>query len=361
MKIDAIHLDHFRNYERLDLELSAGTNLFFGDNAQGKTNILEAVYLCGTSRSHRTGKDQELIRFGAEEAHLRMEMRKNEVPYRIDLHLKKGRSKGIAINASPIRRAGDLIGLGNYVIFSPEDLQIIKSGPGERRKFMDMELCQLEKVYVHELNQYKKALAQRNALLKDLSFHPDLRDTLDIWDDQMAGCGERVITSRERFIERINEQIAGVHGRLTGEKEQIRVVYLKSCEASDYRRELMRCRERDIHLKTTTVGPHRDDLQITANGVDVRRFGSQGQQRTAALSLKLAEIELVKQVSRDTPVLLLDDVLSELDQSRQRFLLGSIRDIQTLITCTGISDFKDNQFPIDSLFHVHQGTVEQIK
>lgn len=357
MKIESIKLENFRNYGKLELSLSGGTNLFYGDNAQGKTNILESVYLCGTTKSHRGSKDREIIKFGQEESHIRMNLSKNEILYRIDMHLKKNKAKGIAINGIPIRKASELLGLGNFVFFSPEDLNIIKNGPSERRRFLDMELCQLNKVYLYNLMNYNKILMQRNKLLKDIYFHPEYEDTLEIWDTQMVQYGSQVIRAREEFVSQLNDIIYDIHRKLSGGREDLLVTYEKNVSIEDFSDTIQRNREKDIKLKMSHTGPHRDDLSFMIQDVDIRRFGSQGQQRTTALSLKLAEIELVKEKSRDLPVLLLDDVLSELDGNRQHYLLDSIDGVQTLITCTGIDDFVENNFQIDRLFYVEDGSV----
>ncbi len=359
MRIESIKLENFRNYEKLELFLNEGTNLFYGDNAQGKTNILESAYLCGTTKSHRGSKDREMIRFHQEESHIRMCIRKNEIPYRIDMHLKKNKAKGIAVNGVPIRKASELIGLGNFVFFSPEDLNIIKNGPSERRRFLDMELCQLNRVYIHNLSNYNRILMQRNKLLKDICFHPEYQDTLDIWDEQMAVYGSQVIRARTEFVKELERIIQEIHGKLSGGKEKLQVTYEQNVKEADFREQLRKNREKDIRMKMSHTGPHRDDLMFCIGDVDIRRFGSQGQQRTAALSLKLAEIELVKEKSKDTPVLLLDDVLSELDSSRQHYLLENISRIQTLITCTGIEEFVENNFQIDRLFYVEHGIVKE--
>ena len=207
MKIKKISLLNFRNCANINFSLHEGMNIFIGDNAQGKTNILEAVYLCGTTRSHKGSKDKELIHFGEEESHICMRIKKGDIPYRIDMHLKKNKAKGIAINGVPIRKAGELIGLGNFVFFSPEDLNIIKNGPAERRRFIDLELSQLDKVYLNNLSNYNKIVIQRNKLLKDLFFRKDLEDTLDIWDIQLCEYGQRIIQMREAFVERLNKII----------------------------------------------------------------------------------------------------------------------------------------------------------
>ena len=218
MVIESIELKNYRNYEELHMELNQGTNILYGDNAQGKTNILESAYVCCTSKSHRGAKDRDIIRFGQDESHIKLQIRKNDVPWRIDMHLKKNKPKGIAINGIPIRRASELFGLANMVFFSPEDLNIIKNGPAERRRFIDMELCQLDKLYVHSLVQYNRVLLQRNRLLKELAFKPEYETTLDIWDEQLVKYGVEVITSRRLFIEQLGGIISGIHARLSGGK-----------------------------------------------------------------------------------------------------------------------------------------------
>lgn len=358
MYIESIKLNNFRNYEYLKLSLDSGTNIFFGNNAQGKTNILEAVYLCGTTKSHKGSKDKELIRFNEEESHIRMNLNRDDCSYKIDMHLKKNKAKGIAVNGVPIRKASELLGIANFVFFSPEDLNIIKNGPGERRRFIDFELCQLSKVYLFHLSNYNKVVMQRNKLLKDIYFHPEYKEMLDVWDAQMVQFGYKVIEDRAVFIERLNDIIYEIHKKLSGNTENLLISYEKNVSAEEFEAKLKTGREKDLKMKMSMTGPHRDDLCFQVNNIDIRKYGSQGQQRTAALSLKLAEIELVRQETKDTPVLLLDDVLSELDRDRQHYLLDSIHDIQTLITCTGIDDFVENQFEINKVFHVVDGKVD---
>ncbi len=358
MYIEKLELNNFRNYPSLSMELDPGTNLLFGDNAQGKTNILESVILCGTTKSHRGSKDKEMIRFETPEAHIRLYIKKKNMPYRIDMHLKRNKAKGIAINGIPIKKASELFGISHMVLFSPEDLNIIKNGPSERRKFIDMELCQLNNLYLSRLSSYNHVLNQRNKLLKDIYFMPELADTLDVWDEQLVSYGETIIKERIAFIEELNELIKTIHKNLTGEKETIDLVYENDVHVDEFHEQIRESRSKDLKLKATSRGPHRDDIGIKVNGIDIRKYGSQGQQRTVALSLKLSEIYLVEKKIKDTPILLLDDVLSELDSGRQNYLLGSIHNIQTLITCTGLDDFVKSQFKIDKLFHVENGNVE---
>ena len=338
-------------------------NIIYGDNAQGKTNILESMYVCATSKSHRGSKDREIIRFDNDESHIKVNVKKNDMNYRIDMHLKKNKPKGIAVNGIPIKRAVELFGILNIVFFSPEDLNIIKNGPSERRRFIDMELSQLDKIYLDCLINYNKVVNQRNSLLKEYAFsgREDIISSLDIWDMQLVKYGNDVIKSREKFVKEINDLVKSIHTKLSGDREQLEIIYEPCVKEQDFESELVRVRDRDLKFKCTNIGPHKDDMCFLINGIDVRKYGSQGQQRTAALSLKLAEIELVKQIIHDTPVLFLDDVLSELDSRRQNFLLDSIGNIQTMITCTGLDEFINNRFSINKIFKVVNGTVSSME
>lgn len=358
MFVNSLELSHYRNYNSLSITFNPGITILYGDNAQGKTNILEAVYLCATTKSHRGSKDKEIIQFGEEESHLRITLTKNDIGHKIDMHLRKNKSKGVAIDGQVIRKSGELFGIIHIIFFSPEDLGLIKNAPSERRKFMNLELCQLNKLYYHNYVNYNKALNQRNTLLKQIYFKPELADTLDMWDDYLIEYGKGIIEEREQFIVRLNDIVKGIHSHLTGGREEIEIAYEKNVTIEDYKNVMKNKRETDLKYQSTQTGPHRDDICFYINGVDVRRFGSQGQQRTAALSLKLAEIELVKAVIHDNPILLLDDVMSELDSSRKSYLLDSIKEIQTIVTCTGYDDFIKSRLNIDQIYKVTNGTIE---
>ena len=357
MILKSLELANFRNYEELNISFDKGTNILYGDNAQGKTNILEAIYVSATTKSHKGSKDKEIINFDKEEAHIRTYLEKENVETRVDMHLRKNKSKGIAIDGQKIKKAADLMGLLNVVFFSPEDLSIIKDGPAERRRFADMELCQLDSFYLYNLNNYNKIIGQRNKLLKDMYFQPELKETLNIWDSQLVSFGSKIIERREQFVKQLGDIIFDIHKKLSGGKEELVIAYEPDVSIEDFEKQMKYNQDKDIRLKQTTTGPHRDDFSFVVNGVDIRKYGSQGQQRTAALSLKLSEIELVKKISKDTPVLLLDDVLSELDSNRQNYLLNSIGNIQTIITCTGLDEFINNRFEINKIFKVTNGTV----
>lgn len=357
MFIKSLKLKNYRNYDLLNLTFDSNTNILYGDNAQGKTNVLEALYLSGTTKSHRGTKDRDLIQFNHEESHIETIVEKNGVDFQIDMHLKKNHPKGIAINKIPIRKASELFGIIHFVFFSPEDLNVIKEGPAGRRRVIDLELSQLDKVYLSNLSSYNRIVNQRNSLLKEISYKENLIDTLDIWDMQLVEYGEKIIESRKEFIKEVNKIISNIHYKLTGGNEIISLNYESSLSGMSLEEAVKKYRERDIRFKSTSVGPHRDDLCFKTGDLDIRKFGSQGQQRTAALSLKLSEIELVRRKICDTPILLLDDVLSELDKHRQNYLLDSIHDIQTVITCTGLDEFVNHRFSINKIFHVKNGTV----
>jgi len=361
MLIKSIELSDYRNYTSLQLDFDKGTNILFGDNAQGKTNILEAIYVAATTKSHKGSHDSDIVRFGCDEAHIRTYLEKDNLETRVDMHLRKSKSKGIAIDGQKIKKAADLMGLCNVVFFSPEDLNIIKNGPAYRRRFVDMELCQLDSFYLYNLNNYNKIVNQRNQLLKDLYFNPQLRETLPIWDDQLVSYGNKIIERRRLFVEQLNDIIYNIHKKLSGDREEIKIIYEPDIDEDNFLKKLGENQARDIKSKMTSVGPHRDDFGFIVGDVDIRKFGSQGQQRTAALSLKLSEIEIVKNINNDAPILLLDDVLSELDSNRQRFLLDSIGDIQTIITCTGLDEFVNHRFEINKVFKVTNGVVEAVE
>ena len=225
MILKALELNNFRNYKNLHIEFDAGTNILYGNNAQGKTNILESIYISGTTKSHKGSKDKEIIKFGCEESHIKTTVDKDGLEYQIDIHMRKNRSKGIAINKIPIKRASELFGILNIVFFSPEDLNIIKNGPSERRRFLDLELCQLDKIYLYELTKYHKILNQRNKLLKDIMYRPGLLDTLSVWDEQLMESGTVIIDLRDRFVNQLKNIVLEIHKNISGKKESLILQY----------------------------------------------------------------------------------------------------------------------------------------
>ena len=357
MTIDLIELQNFRNYENIIIEPHKGINILYGDNGQGKTNILESICVAATTKSHRNARDKDMIRFGSEEAHIRTGVDKNDIKMRIDIHLKKNKSKGIAINRSAIKKAADLFGILNVVIFCPENLNIISDGPAERRRFMDMELCQLDKIYLSDLVNYNKVLTQRGRLLKDMYSNPSLKSTLEVWDEQLINYGRRIIKRRREFIDSIKEIVEKKHRFISGCDEELHIKYEPDTDDIFFADELFKCRDRDIRLAQTSVGPHKDDISFCIGDMDIRKFGSQGQKRTAALSLKLSEIDFVTDMIHDRPVLLLDDVLSELDRKRQILLLNSIENIQTFMTCPMLDDVIKENISVDKTFKIDSGVI----
>ena len=359
MIIRSLELSNFRNYEKLNISFSPNVTILYGDNAQGKTNVLEALYTASTTKSQKGSKDKDMIKFNESESHIRMKVEDGDIERRIDMHLKSTKQKGVAIDGIPIRKASELYGIMNIISFSPDDLGIIKEGPAERRRFIDMELCQLDKLYMHNFSGYNRALDQRNNLLKQISFNAELKGTLNVWDEQLINFGEYMIEKRNLFIKEISDIASKIHSIITENKETLEIQYLPSTDKESFRNELLSSREKDIILKMTNVGPHRDDMVFMVNGQDARKYGSQGQQRTAALTLKLAEIELVKKKTGKNPVLLLDDVLSELDRNRQNKLLENISGVQTIVTCTGLEEFIKNRIKYDKVYRVTAGTITE--
>lgn len=358
MIIKSIELCNFRNYEREEFHFHRGTNVLYGDNAQGKTNVLEAIFVGGTTKSHKSSKDADMIMKGRDQSHIRYFVEKNDCTYKVEIHMKRGKTKGIAIDGLPITSSKDLMGLCHIIFFSPEDLGIIKDGPEQRRRFMNMELCQINRAYLYYLTQYKKILKQRNALLKQIQQNESLKDTLEIWDSQLVENGTKIIEIRKEFVDQIGVIMKEKHLNLTGGQEEIDVVYKPNCQAHDFSNRLFMEGDRDILLGTTTVGPHRDDLGFYIGEQEIKIYGSQGQKRTAALSLKMAEIKIVEDTIGEKPILLLDDVLSELDRSRQNYLLENIKGIQTIITCTGLEEFVKNGININQTFEIVNGSIK---
>lgn len=361
MYIERVKLNNFRNIGDLELELSRGVNILCGMNAQGKTNFLESIYYGSSGRSHRTNYDRDLVAFSQNDAHIQLIVNRGQYNRRIDVHIKKEGARGFALDGIPLKKLGDLLGELLTVIFSPEDLNLVKAGPSERRRFMDTEICQLSPIYYYELQQYHRALRQRNALLKEIKKNPQHGETIFVWNEQLALHGGRVIQFRKEFVENISQLAAEIHARLTSEGEKLKISYNPHALPQELLPRLNKSLERDIIIGSTGIGPHKDDINFMINDTDARLFGSQGQQRTAALTLKLAEIELIKHEKNQVPVLLLDDVLSELDRRRQNCLLDSISGLQTIITCTGMDEVIKN-FLSDkqiTLFNVEGGKITQ--
>lgn len=359
MYVEKLSLKNFRNLDDLTLELDKGINIFTGENAQGKTNLLESIYFCATGRSHRTHLYKELIRFGEQETYIKLFTNNDSFIDSISVHIKKESNKGIAVNNIPVKKLGELFGILLVVIFSPEDLQLIKAGPSERRKFMDIELCQLNPLYYYELGRYYSVLRQRNNFLKEIRKDKTFKDTIFVWDEQLVNHGIKIMNYRQSFIKKINVISNKIHSNITNKRECLNIKYKPNTTENDFLIKLNKNIDRDIMQGSTSVGIHKDDLGIFIDGIDVRTYGSQGQQRTASLSTKFAQIELVYQEKRTYPVILLDDVLSELDETRQKFIFKQIENLQTIITCTGIDDIirKNSHIVNVNIYNVQNGTI----
>ncbi len=360
MRIKNVSLVNFRNYSTLSLSLEDGLNLFVGENAQGKTNLLEAVFVCALGRSHRTKGDAEMIRHGYDTAKVGLKFKDRLGNREIEVEIARHAKKRIKIDEKLIARSVEQMGVFNAVIFSPEDLSLVKDGPGERRRFMDMELSQMRPLYCKALQSYARALRQRNALLK---LREPRLDMLSIWEHQMAEAAAKIASWRVSFISRLNELAGEIHARVCRNKETLLVEYdscIKeiadgSAYAEEFLKQMKKHRESDLRRGITTFGVHREDINVSINGRSARLFASQGQQRTAALSLKLSEIALVNELTNNKPVVLLDDVLSELDEYRRELLFDAIQGAQTLITCTGAEGFMPKA---DRAYTVRDGRIE---
>ncbi len=342
MTVNSVKIKNFRNIADLSFTADSGVNVIYGENAQGKTNILESIWLFTGCKSFRGAKDCELIKFGEEFAKINLEFSDNIREKKSEIIISE-KKKNVSHNGVQLRSSAELIGSFYAVIFSPVHLSLIKDGPSARRKFLDTALCQLKPSYAEHLSGFKRALMQRNALLKDLHLNTGLYDMLDTWDDQLARYSATVIKERLEYIDLLSKYSKSIYSGISENKESFSVSYSRNDFKNEefsvkdiYLNELEKLktsRKEDIIFKTTTVGPHRDDLEILINNVSARSFGSQGQQRSCALALKLGESEIIKKVTGETPVALLDDVMSELDEKRQDYVLNHINDRQVFLTC----------------------------
>lgn len=415
MYIKTLKLKNYRNYEEVEVSFDPNINIIYGNNAVGKTNLLESIYMCSTSKSHKNTKENDIINFNKNESHIKLIFcRENIVgansnivgakqstelfrtcgahvgasstsPQVIDIQLNKDTKKGIAKNGIKVEKLSEFLGFFNVIMFAPEDLNIIKDGPMVRRKFLDVEISQTDKIYVQHLQNYHKTLNQRNFLLKDIykttgNNRQDLIDMLDTYDEQLVNYGLEVIKKRKENIKQLAEKILNIHLLISNNKEKLIVSYendilndvakpvaANACGArvgasftspkEIYLKKLKETRDLDIKNQYTLVGPHRDDICFVIDGNDIRKFGSQGQKKSAAISLKLSELEMLREKINDTPVLLLDDVFSELDELRQKLLVSNLKGIQTIITCTGI---KKNIFDLlkpEKIFNVFNNKI----
>ncbi len=349
MYLKKIKICNFRNYESQEINFEKGINIFFGDNAQGKTNILEAVFLCAFGKSFRTNKEKEMIKKDEDFANIELEFEKKDRDGIIKFNISD--KKNVLVNDVKLNKLSEILGNINLVIFTPDDINILKDGPEERRRFLDMMIGQLRPRYIYKLNMYLKNLKQRNNYLKEKIIKDEM---LEIWDEQLAEYGEEVYKYRKEYIEKIKDKIKEIHSQITN--EEIKINFVSNCTTKEeYLEKLKKNREIDKIRGFTSVGAHRDDFKVYIDGEEINVFGSQGQNRTAILSLKLAELKVIYDEIGEYPILLLDDFMSELDEKRISKFLSNIEDIQVLVTCTKNIDIKNSK-----AYQIIKGKVEEV-
>ncbi|MFX3622540.1 MAG: DNA replication/repair protein RecF [Ectobacillus sp.] len=368
MYIQELVLQNYRNYEQLELSFEDKVNVIIGENAQGKTNLLEAIYVLAMAKSHRTSNDRELIKWDADYGKIKGKLQKRNSSFSLELLISK-KGKKAKLNHLEQPKLSQYIGEMNVVMFAPEDLNLVKGSPQIRRRFLDMELGQIAPVYLYELSQYQKVLTQRNHLLK--SMHSETKKNeamLDIFTIQLIEHGVKILKKRFEFLRLLQEWAAPIHRGISRGLEELKIIYKPSIDVSEsidlskmkevYYENFQSIKQRELFRGTTLIGPHRDDLQFFVNDKNVQVFGSQGQQRTTALSLKLAEIELIHSEVKEYPILLLDDVLSELDDYRQSHLLNTIEGkVQTFVTTTSVEGIEHETLKKAKTIRVTNGTV----
>jgi len=353
MWISEINLTNFRNYENKKIKLTPNVNLFYGENAQGKTNIIESIFLSSIGKSFRTNNDKELIQFNKENSFIEIFFQKSDRDGKIKIEINN--KKNIYLNGIKLKKLSELLGNINVVIFTPDDINILKEGPQERRKFLDIMISQLRPNYMHILTLYKKTIEQRNNYLRQIKQENKNPELLEIWDEKLADYAEKIYLYRSEFIEKIKNKIKNIHSEITENKEEIKIEYLSECgNRQEYLEKLKERRTLDIIKGFTTKGIHRDDFVIYINDRQVNIYGSQGQHRTTILSLKLAELQVIYDEIGEYPILLLDDFMSELDEKRRKSFLENIKDIQVIITCTEKFNAKNLKY---TSFNVVNGEI----
>ncbi len=355
MLITELELEKFRNYEKQKIEFSNNINIFYGDNAQGKTNIIEAIFITAFGKSFRTSKERELIKYKEDFLNISLKYKNKDREGNIKVQIAD--KKNIFVNGLKIKKLSELLGNINIVLFTPDDINILKNGPAERRRFLDMMIGQIRPNYVYNLNMYLKVLEQRNNYLKQLKNEDTNTELLDIWDEKLAQYANKICLYRLEFINKITKKIENIHNKITENKEKIKIEYVTYCENKESL--LAKIKERrkiDIIKGYTTKGVHRDDFNIYINDNLVNIYGSQGQHRTSVLSLKMCELEIIKEEIGESPILLLDDFMSELDSKRRKNFLDNIGNTQVIITCT---DEIKEEFINKRIFYVYNGKINK--
>ena len=355
MLITELELEKFRNYEKQKIEFSNNINIFYGDNAQGKTNIIEAIFITAFGKSFRTNKERELIKYKEDFLNVSLKYKNKDREGNIKVQIAD--KKNIFVNGLKIKKLSELLGNINIVLFTPDDINILKNGPAERRRFLDMMIGQIRPNYVYNLNMYLKILEQRNNYLKQLKNEDTNTELLDIWDEKLAQYANKICLYRLEFINKITKKIENIHNKITENKEKIKIEYVTDCEnKGSLLAKIKERRKVDIIKGYTTKGVHRDDFNIYINDNLVNIYGSQGQHRTSVLSLKMCELEIIKEEIGESPILLLDDFMSELDSKRRKNFLDNIGNTQVIITCT---DEIKEKFINKRIFYVHNGKINK--
>lgn len=390
MKISSIILENYRNYKNLELVFDDSRNIIIGENAQGKTNLIEAIYMTAFAKSFRTNNTADLVMFGEHTARISTDITSEDIDKNINIIIRSDGKKMIKKDGKLIRKTTELLNNVVVIIFSPDDLRIIKDSPDRRRSFINRELSQIRPRYYESFRRYGEALKQKNAILKgyfnlkkktftradnlelnEVSRYDNSRqyneEMLDVFDRQLADYGYEIIRYRKEFVEMLSQEAGEIMNKISGGKEELKIEYKTACDyiTGTEGREILykqfyHNRDKDIYNGYATLGPHRDDIEFYINGKDARKYGSQGQQRTIALSLKLAEIRIARQILEESPVLLLDDVLSELDLDRQRFLISEIDDVQLFITSAELNEEVRKYLRGGTLFRVEEGTITRV-
>jgi len=368
--VKSIKLKNFRNFEELNIELNDVLNIFIGDNGQGKTNLLESIYLCSIGKTFKLNTENDLIKFGQNNFEIEIVVNKgNKENKTINIAYMKNQNRIVKINGVKLDKNSELIGYMNNVIFTPDDLKIVKGSPIERRKFVNIDISQIKPKYKYLLKNYKKIVLGRNNILKNLNNNSN-REVLSIWDDYLIDVGSEIIFYRNEYINKLKYEASKIYSDISDNKESFDLSYkcdignVENLSKDDikkiFREKIEKNIENEIFRKNSLHGPHKDDITIKINNKDFKYFGSQGQQRSAVLAIKLGEIEIIKNEIGEYPILLLDDVLSELDNKRKGFLIDYIKDIQTIITSTDDTDLKDLVKKNDKkIFHICEGRIER--
>ena len=339
MRIKSLKIENFRNIKNIEIFPNDEMNVIYGENAQGKTNILEAIWLFTGAKSFRGAKDEELKKFGSEKAKIFLEFEAESIEKSAQIEIKDKRNA--FLNEKPLKSVSHLAGKFNAIIFSPADLRLLSDGPKVRRKFLDTAICQLYPTYIEILRGYTKAVTQRNSLLRDFKNNSSVLPLLDVFENEIAQNGEKIIKYRLRYIEILKEFIPEIYNGISNGRENLEIEYVSSLKEENLRESLKNSRKEDMFTYKTSVGPHRDDLEFKINGISAKNFGSQGQKRSVALSLKLAEAKILNKNTGEYPVCLLDDIMSELDPERQNFILNHIKEMQTFLSCCDTETLKN--------------------